>query len=115
MGVEVVAVGMKDVTDKTLEKLVGEVRYFKLGQLDKTIRAFKEAGVSQAIMAGKVQHASLFGGIVPDLRAVKVMARLSDKRTDTILGAIADEFKKDGIELISSDRKSTRLNSSHRL
>ena len=32
----------------------------------------------------------------------KLLARLSDKRTDTILKAVADEFAKDGIELISS-------------
>ncbi len=102
MRVEVVALGIKGVTDKSLETIVGKVEYFKLGQLDKPIRAFKEAGVTQVVMAGKVQHASLFGGILPDLRAVKLLAGLSDKRTDTILRAVAEEFAKDGIEFLSS-------------
>ena len=102
MNVEVVALGIQDVTDKSLEGLVGAVRYFKLGQIDKPIQAFKAAGVTRAVMAGKVQHASLFGGVLPDLRAAKLLARLSDKRTDTILKAVADEFAKDGIELLSS-------------
>lgn len=53
-------------------------------------------------MAGKVQHASVFGGIMPDLRAGKLLMKLADKRTDTILKAVAEEFAKDGIELISS-------------
>ncbi len=101
MKVEVVALGIPGVTDKSLEGIVG-VRYFKLGQLDGPIRALKAAGVTQAVMAGKVQHASLFGGVLPDLRAARVLTRLSDKRTDTILKAVAEEFAKDGIELVSS-------------
>jgi DUF1009 family protein len=92
MGVEIVALGIKGVT----------VRYFKLGQLSAPIAAFKEAGVSKAVMAGKVQHASLFGGVMPDVRAAKLLMRVKDKRTDTILRAVADEFAKDGIELIAS-------------
>jgi DUF1009 family protein len=102
MNVEVVALGIKGVTDESLERLVGSVQYFKLGQIDKPIQALKSAGVAKAVMAGKVQHASLFGGVLPDLRAAKLLARLSDKRTDTILKAVADEFAKDGIELLSS-------------
>lgn len=102
MNVEVVALGIKDVTDGSLEKLVSSLTYFKLGQIDKPIKALKEAGITRAVMAGKVQHASLFGGVIPDLRAAKLLARLSDKRTDTILKAVAAEFAKDGIELLSS-------------
>jgi hypothetical protein len=102
MNVEVVALGIKGVTDESLEKLVGPIQYFKLGQIDKPIKALKTAGISKAVMAGKVQHASLFGGVLPDLRAAKLLARLSDKRTDTILKAVAEEFAKDGIELLSS-------------
>lgn len=102
MGVEVVALGIKGVTDKSLETLVGHVQYFALGQIDKPIQALRTAGVSRVVMAGKVQHASLFGGMLPDMRAVKLLARLADKRTDTILRAVAEEFSKDGIDFLSS-------------
>ncbi len=102
MRVDVVTLGIKGVTDTALEKAVGAIQYFSLGQLDKPIQAFKTAGVSQVVMAGKVQHVSLFGGVAPDWRAVKLLARLEDKRTDTILRAVADEFAKDGIEFLSS-------------
>ena len=102
MGVEVVALGIQGVTDPALEKLTGSVKYFKLGQISAPITAFKEAGVTKAVMAGKVQHASLFGGVMPDMRAAKLLMRIKDKRTDTILRAVADEFAKDGIELLPS-------------
>jgi len=102
VGVELVALGMQGMTDPALEQAAGKVHYFKLGQLGKAIETFKSHGVTKAVMAGKVQHVSVFGGILPDLRAAKVLARLPDKRTDTILKAVADEFAKDGIELQSS-------------
>lgn len=66
------------------------------------MKVLKEAGVEKVVMAGKVQHTSLFGGILPDLRAVKILASLKDRRTDTILSAIANEFSKEGMTLISS-------------
>src|SRR5579885_1864409 len=84
MGVEVVALGITGVTDPALEKLAGNVKYFKLGQISAPITAFKEAGVSKVVMAGKVQHASLFGGVMPDMRADKLLMRIKDDRTDTI-------------------------------
>ncbi|MBI5209498.1 MAG: LpxI family protein [Elusimicrobia bacterium] len=98
----VVALAIEGVTDRALESMVDQIRYFKLGQIDLPIKVFKEAGVTQAVMAGKVQHSSLFGGYKPDWRAIKLLARLKDKRTDTILKEVAGEFAKDGIELLSS-------------
>lgn len=100
--VEIVALAMEGITDKRLSEFAGSVQTFKLGQIDAPIKIFKSAGVTRAVMAGKVQHVSLFGGVRPDLRAVKLMARIPDKRTDTILKAVAAEFAKDGIELIHS-------------
>lgn len=102
MGVEVVALGIRGVTDGALEELAASVRYFRLGQIEAPIAFLKESGVSRAVMAGKVQHHSLFGGVLPDLRAVRLLARLKDRRTDTILAAVAGEFAKEGIELLPS-------------
>ena len=101
-GMEVVVLGISGVTDAAIESVASKISYFKLGQISKAIEAFKSAGVTKAVMAGKVQHVSLFGGFLPDLRAAKILARLPDKRTDTILKAVADEFAKDGIVLQSS-------------
>jgi len=102
MGERVVAVGIKDVTDPRLEGIVDELHVFKLGQVSGPLKVLKAAGVRRVLMAGKVQHASLFGGVMPDLRAVKILAGLKDRRTDTILSAVAEEFAKEGMELISS-------------
>ena len=101
-GVPVVALGIPGVTDPALEAVAGKLTWFKLGQIDAPIKALKDAGVKKVVMAGKVQHVSLFGGVLPDWRAAKVLLGLKDKRTDTILRAVADEFAKDGLEFVSS-------------
>ncbi|MBI4056582.1 MAG: UDP-2,3-diacylglucosamine diphosphatase LpxI [Elusimicrobia bacterium] len=102
MGRKVVAIGIKGVTSPDLEGEVEKIQCFRLGQLTKPIAFLREFGVAQAVMAGKVQHGSLFGGILPDARAFKILARLKDRRTDSILGEIAEEFAKEGIQLLSS-------------
>lgn len=101
-GVPVVALGIPGVTDEALTPLVDTIAWFKLGQIDAPIKALKDKGVRQVVMAGKVQHVSLFGGVLPDWRAAKLLLTLKDKRTDTILRAVADEFAKDGLEFVSS-------------
>lgn len=101
-GVPVVALGIPGVTDEALAPLVDTMTWFKLGQIDAPIKALKDRGVRKVVMAGKVQHVSLFGGVMPDWRAAKVLMGLKDKRTDTILRAVADEFAKDGLEFVSS-------------
>jgi DUF1009 family protein len=102
MGVRVLAIALEGVTDPALRETVDEFHAFKLGQVSGPLKALKEGGARKVVMAGKVQHASLFGGVLPDLRAVRLLAGLQDRRTDTILSAIADEFAREGIELISS-------------
>ncbi len=73
----------------------------KLGQLSNAIKFFKENGVTKAVMAGRVEHVNIFS-VMPDLRSAKVLASLKDRRAEAILGAIINEFKKEGIEFISS-------------
>ncbi|MFC1679619.1 LpxI family protein [Elusimicrobiota bacterium] len=102
LGRRVVAITLKGVTDARVADIVDEAHAFKLGQVSAPLKVLKKAGVKRVVMAGKVQHKSLFGGVLPDLRAVKLLAGLKDRRTDTILAAIADEFAREGIELISS-------------
>jgi DUF1009 family protein len=101
-GLRVVAIALKGVTDGALEDHADSMHVFKLGQISAPLKLLKKEGISRVVMAGKVQHVSLFGGILPDLRAAKILACLKDRRTDTILGALADEFSKEGIELLPS-------------
>jgi DUF1009 family protein len=53
-------------------------------------------------MAGQVKHTKIFGGIVPDLTFMGVLAKLPFQSTDGLIGAVAAVLRDNGIELIDS-------------
>lgn len=102
MGVKrLVAVAFEHETDPALSELVDTIIWLKVGQLSKMIAAFKDQGVTRCVMLGQIAPRNLFD-LRPDLRALGVLLRLKEKNAHTIFGAIADELRKDGIELIEA-------------
>jgi UDP-2,3-diacylglucosamine hydrolase len=100
MGVKkLVAVGFHGETDPQLAALVDELVWLKVGQLSKLIQAFKSRQIRRCVMAGQIAPKNLFD-IRPDLRGIFLLFRLKEKNAHTIFGAIGDELKKEGIDLI---------------
>lgn len=96
-----VAVAAENETDPALAGLVDEIVWLKVGQLSKMIAAFTDRGVKQCVMVGQIAPRNLFD-VRPDLRAMAVLFRLKERNAHTIFGAIAEELKKDGVELIEA-------------
>jgi UDP-2,3-diacylglucosamine hydrolase len=101
-GVSLAVVAIKEETDKEIEKIADKVLWVGIGQLGKMISFFRREGVTQAIMAGQVKHVQIFSGALPDLRMLRMLMSLKQRNTDALIGAVADELAKDGIELIDS-------------
>ena len=98
---KLVAVAFEGETDPALAGLVDEIVWVKVGQLSKMISAFTDRGVKQCIMAGQIAPKNLYD-VRPDLRAMALLFRVKEKNAHTIFGAIADELRKDGVELIEA-------------
>jgi hypothetical protein len=79
-----------------------DLHWVSLGQLGKWLSVLKEAGVTQAVMAGQVKHTKLFADIVPDLTAIGVLMRLKSRNTDAIISGVADLLRDNGITLLES-------------
>ncbi len=94
-----VAVAFEGETDPQLASLVDEIVWLKVGQLSKMISAFTSRKVSRCVMVGQITPRGIFD-IRPDLRAVGLLLKLKEKNAHTVFGAIADELKKDGVELV---------------
>ena len=102
MGVRrLVAVAFEGETDPELAKWVDDVIWLKVGRLSQLISAFADRGVKQCVMVGQIAPKNLFD-LRPDLRAVTMLLRLKEKNAHTIFGAIVDELKKDGVEVIDA-------------
>jgi len=96
-----VAAAFVGETDPALATLVDEIVWLKVGQLSKLISAFTDHQVHHCVMLGQIAPKNLFD-LRPDLRAMALLLRLKEKNAHTIFGAIADELKKEGVELIDA-------------
>lgn len=102
-GYRVVCCGIAKESDPAIEELTDIYHEIKLGQLKRLRDFFKREGVSQAVMAGKIEKVRLFQGDVrPDLEMAKVLLKVRDFRDDSLLGGIARYLSSHGIELQDS-------------
>jgi UDP-2,3-diacylglucosamine hydrolase len=81
---------------------VAAIHRVSLGQLGTWMGLLKDAGVTNAVMAGQVKHTKLFADIVPDLTALGLLMRLKSKNTDAIISGVAEVLRENGIELLDS-------------
>ena len=98
------AVVVVAVVNEAAPELAAEADVYydiNVAKLDKIIKTMRREGVSKVTMIGKVTKEILFKGLkVPDLRALKLLARLRNRKDDTIMLAIVEELAKDGIEVV---------------
>ena len=97
----IVAVAFEGETNPEIASLVDSVNWLKVGQLSKMIDTFKKQGITQCVMAGQIAPKNLFD-LRPDFRAMAMLFRLKEKNAHSIFGAIADELKKEGIDLVEA-------------
>lgn len=97
----IVAVAAEGETDPALASLVDEIVWLHVGQVNKMIAAFTSRDIKQCVMAGQLAPKNLFD-VRPDLRAMGVLLRLKEKNAHTLFGAVAEELRKDGVELIDA-------------
>ncbi len=106
-GCETYCFGIVGHADPRLAQICRGFRWGGLAKLGQAIRYFKQYGVIEATMAGKIYKASLFQPWiwlrhVPDLRTVRAFAphfltRRCDCKDDTLLTRVVEVFAEDGI------------------
>lgn len=101
-GALLAVVAINEETEKEIEKLVETVVWVGIGQLGKMIAFFKKEGVTKVMMAGQVKHVQIFSGALPDVRMLKMLWNLPKRNTDALIGGVANEMAREGIDLIDS-------------
>jgi DUF1009 family protein len=108
LGHDITVVALKEETFPELAELAARppaaaFHWISLGQLGTLIKLFKDAGVTQAVMAGQVKHAKLFDVMASaDAALLGVLMRAKTRNTDGLIGGIADAMRDKGIELLNS-------------
>lgn len=95
------AVAFKRETDSVIEKACDEVHWVHIGQLQALLDAMKSFGIPRAVMAGQIKPSHLFN-LRPDRKMIDLLARLKERNAETIFGAVGEELKAVGIELLQA-------------
>jgi len=107
LGHDVTIIAVQEEASPDLETAAAQeprasVHWVSLGHLGRAIEIMRDAGVTQAVMAGQVKHAKLFSGIMPDRVLFSVLLKLRSKNTDALISAVAEVMREHGIELLNS-------------
>lgn len=102
LGYRVVAVALVPGVNAELKGTVDSYHEIHIGKLGSIIKALKKSKVDKVTMIGKVTKEILYsdGAIIPDLRAIKLLASLPDRRDDTIMNALVRELEKEGMPVM---------------
>ena len=107
-GYEVTVIATKEEAFKDLEAAARQAgarfHWVSLFHLGTCIAHLKDAGVTQAVMAGQVKHTRIFaaGASWPDLTALSILRKFGPQNTDGLIGAVAAVLADHGIEVINS-------------
>jgi DUF1009 family protein len=104
-GVRLAVVAIEGNTDLGIRAFAsGPFTCIAPGELGRLIDFLKEARVEEAVLAGAVAKREILrdpSRLKPDARALKLLARLSDRGDDSILRGVADEIEAEGIRVVS--------------
>jgi len=101
-GAYIVIIAIKEEADKQLSDIADKIYWISVGQFKTLINILKKEDIKKAIMVGQIKHKLLFSKIELDFELTKLLFTLKDKKTDTILGAIAQRISQLGIEMLDS-------------
>jgi DUF1009 family protein len=107
LGYQVTVIALKEEASKDLDEAAARppeaaIHWISIGQLGTFLEILKDAGLTRAVMAGQVKHIKIFGGFVPDMTAISLLARVKAMNTDALIAAVADLMREHGVELIDS-------------
>ncbi len=98
-GYEVVVISV--VTEGAPELQAEADAYYQISvfKSDTVIKTFLKEGVTDVTMLGKVTKEHLYKKIttIPDMRTIKLLNRLRNRKDDTIMLSIVEELEKEGL------------------
>ncbi|HEY2614304.1 MAG TPA: UDP-2,3-diacylglucosamine diphosphatase LpxI [Chthoniobacterales bacterium] len=96
---KIAAAAFTNETDERLTAKVDAIEWMRVGQLNRLINCFRDAGVENAIMAGQIAPGNLFD-LRPDWKMLLLLARLKRRNAESIFAAISEELLRAGVTLL---------------
>ena len=74
----------------------------KVGQIGKMLKALRDLEARYVLFVGQVSPGKLFRDLVPDIKALTMLASLKERNAHTIFGSIAAESESIGIRMLDA-------------
>ena len=110
-GHRVVCIGLNGQVEPELPPLCAEYASAGIARPNRWIRLLRRWGAGDTVMVGKVRKTTMYDPLkfvryLPDWRAIRLwyVKLRHDRRTDRMLGALADELASEGIVLIDTTK-----------
>lgn len=98
----VTTVAIDGEADPSIGSVCERTHRIAIGDVSRCVRIFRDAGISKAIMAGRVRHVRAFQVLKPDRLMLKILSRLPSRTTEAMLKTLADVLAEEGVELLDS-------------
>lgn len=106
-GYRVTIIGLRGFADPLLADHADRFHWAGLARMGRWIRILQKSNAQSVILAGAIKKSQMYGRFrmlkaIPDLTSLRLwFFRVRDKRNDSILAAVADEFARHGITMRS--------------
>lgn len=102
-GVEIIAIAINEETEKVLADFVDKIYWVGVGELEKLFEILLKEKLTSIVMAGQVRHKLLFDKTIKiDKKMQDLLDKVIDKKTDSLIGAIANRLLSLGIKILPS-------------
>ena len=92
-------IAFRKETDPSIADLADNTHWIHVGDLGGMLNALEKTGAVKAVMAGQITPSNLFR-MRMDRKMLSLLKRLNIRNAETIFGAVAEEMKRAGVELI---------------
>lgn len=109
-GLRIICIGIREEASKELASLADQFYWSGIGKMGGMIRRFQRHGCKNIVMAGKIHKARFlyrpwkYLKLLPDFRTARLLIRrrFLDNKDDSILLAMIEEYRKDGLDFASA-------------
>lgn len=99
MAVDYIVIALSEESDGVFDGCK-KLYHFSVGQVGKIIKTLKKECVTHVVFAGKVNKSLLYNNLKLDLKALKMLLKLKDRKDDTIMLEVVRELKDNGIDVL---------------
>ncbi len=99
-GCQTVVIGLAEEVDAELAALEPSLVTLPVGSLGRMAEHLRREGVTRLVLAGKVHKTPVFSGEQIDQDIAALLARLSRKNDDAILGSVCEYFASAGLTVL---------------